>query len=431
MIPLGPAAPALDEKQLIELLKSDVEKILREDIPPDTEPEKIWALRQAQKADFYWRAIQNISPKWTDGGQIAYSAIGSPISNTKGKDAYVYDYVINIFRGYGRKFVAVLGQRLPNVKAVPDDPDDEDALRRTRMADIAASVLRSQWDMEMRHMELALQLYKNSTAFIYTPWVTDADKYGRRSEPQVEARQVPNGPETWNCQQCGKSYTNAAAAQQDPHQGMLQHNPAPMVSVPEVVGTAQYDNGRVEFHMCNIFTVTVPFWCKDIEDVPHLKYEYDEYKGRLIKMFPDLREASADSPGTYDSASSQLAKQVRDAAASPLGVPNPHRESRWSYTRFWFRTFMYELVKDDNKRQLLYQYYPDGLKVTLVNGQVKKLENEKLTDVWVACKPETSEYIYADGIGYDMLPIQDLKNDAANLGYRTLEGGIGINFADP
>ncbi len=413
------------------MLRAEVEGIIREDIPADTEPERIWALRQAQKADFYWRGIQYISPKFSEGGLINYSSIGSPITGNSNQDSDTYDYVINIFRGYGRKFVAVLGSRLPNVKAVPDDPDDENMLRLARQADAAANILRTQWDMEMRHMELALQLYKNSTAFIYTPWVTDKEKYGSRKEPKIEARQVKNGPDSWQCAGCGAQLDQPADVCPNCGQAMVQHVPAPTVEAPEVVGHAEYDNGRCEFHLCNVFTVTVPFWSKTLDDAPWLSYEYDEYKGLLIRMFPELRNESTDSPGTVDQASSQLARQVRDAAASPLGVPNPHRESRWTYRRLWLKTFMYELVKDQQKRELLKQHFPDGLKVTSVNGKVMKLENEKLIDVWVVVKPETSEYIYADGIGYDMLSVQDLKNDVTNLAYRTFEGGIGMNFVDP
>ncbi len=428
---LGPAAPVPNDQQLLEMLRAEVQTIISDDIPADTEPERIWALRQSQKADFYWRGIQYISPKFSEGGLINYSAIGSPITGNANGDSDIYDYVINIYRGYGRKFIAVLGARLPNVKAVPDDPDDENMLRLARQADAAANILRNQWDMEMRHMELALQLYKNSTAFIYTPWVTDKEKYGTRKEPKLEARQVKNGPDSWKCAGCGAQLDQPADVCPSCGQAMVQHVPGPTVDAPEVVGYAEYENGRVEFHLCNVFTVACPFWSKDLDDAPWLSYEYDEYKGLLIRMFPELRNESVDSPGTVDQASSQLARQARDAAASPLGIPNPHRQSRWTYRRLWLKTFMYELVKDAEKREMLKQHFPDGLKITTVNGKIMKLENEKLTDVWVCCKPETSEYIYADGIGYDMLAVQDLKNDTTNLAYRTFEGGIGMNFADP
>ena len=61
--------------------------------------------------------------------------------------------------------------------------------------------------------------------------------------------------------------------------------------------------------------------------------------------------------------------------------------------------------------QELTQMFPDGMKVTLIEGEVIDIENEKLTDVWSYCKPETSQYIYADGMGLDMMGAQDLKND--------------------
>lgn len=434
MIKLGDAPQPPSDEELLGILREPVSKLLKDDIPPDVEPERVWALRQAQKADFYWRALQHLGPTFNDSGQIQYSAIGAPISNANSDSNQADDYVINIFRGYGRKFIAVLGARLPNVKAVPDDPNDEEMVKVAANADIAAIILRAKWDMEMRHMELALRLYKDSTCFLYTPWVTDGEKYGKRTEPKIEVRSVPQGPEMWRCQGCGMQSPEPIEQCAQCGSDLIQHEESPSIDVPEQVGVSEYENGSAEFHICNIFTVTVPFHCKDLDDAPYLKYEYDEWKGRLIHMFPELRDQKNNpySAGISDSAADQLAKQVRDAAASPIGIPNPNNDSRWSYTRIWLKTTaMYELVDEKSHRKLLFDHFPDGLKITLVNGRIMKLENEKLTDVWASCKPEASEYIYADGIGYDMMPVQDLKNDVLNLSYRTFEGGLGLNFADP
>jgi hypothetical protein len=436
MIPLQETAPPPTKDELLDALKETVGDIVKNDISGDVEPEKLWQFRMARKNDLYWRQLQYVSPHLFEGGLADFSAIGSPLA---GKDSDtgsgLYDYVQNIYRGYGRKFIAVLGQRSPNVVAVPDNPDDEQSMKATRMANTAAAILRAQWDADQRNLELMMHLWKSGTTFAYTPWIVDGKKYGTSQEPKIEVREVPVGEASYACIQCGEKTpeSEAQATAACPSCGRPfspeDRQDAETVSVPEVTGTAQYENGAVEFHLYNIMFVSCPFFVTGIEDTPWLTLEYEEYKGRLMQAFPKLREDSPDSIGG-DSAGG-IGTVTRDSASSPMGVPTPHRGSRLNYKRAWLKTEMYESVKDEAKRKMLYENFPEGMKATLVQGKVVALENERLSDVWSCCKPETSEYLFADPIGQDLVPIQDLVNDVGiNIPAETIERGLPITFAD-
>lgn len=79
---LGPAA-VLSKADLLAKYKSDLEKIIQE-VNQDVDPERVWQLRKAQKADLYMRALQYLVPQFSDLTTASYSSIGSPITGAAG-----------------------------------------------------------------------------------------------------------------------------------------------------------------------------------------------------------------------------------------------------------------------------------------------------------------------------------------------------------
>lgn len=441
MIPLEETQAPPDPKQLLGMLKEPVKSLVTNDVEEDASPERMWVLRQMRKSGLYWRGLQYVAPYLFDSGYTEFSQVGSPISQAGPDQATgLYDYNQNIYRGYGRKFCAVLGQRSPNVKAVADDPGDDAVIKAARVADTAAAILRAKWDVDVKNMELSMYMWTDGTSFGYTPYVKNGRKYGYSSEPRLEVRDVAIGPPTYHCVQCG---ADTPENQVDPLHPVCpqcgtpftpeSYREAETMQSPVPVGVIQYENGGVELELLNYMFVSVPFFCKTLEDAPWLSYDYEVHKGKLLQMYPELRETGSamDNQGS-DSSSSSVAEQTRNTAASPLGIPTPHRSNRWNYRRVWLRPEMFELVKDGGLRKTMTDNYPDGMKVTMVQGRVVELENENLSDVWAYCKPETSEFIYADGIGFDLLPVQDMVNDCSvNLPAETIERGLGVTVADP
>jgi hypothetical protein len=410
---LGPAGVVPSKEDLLKQYKQDLDKVI-EQINVDVEPERVFQLRRAQEADLVWRQLQNSLPQFTDSTISAYSATGSPILGGSRDDSD--DYVQNIYRGYGRKLIAVIGQRLPNIKASPDDPDDNDSLKSSSLADTAAAVLRAAWNVEIKCLEVIFFLWKSSTVFFYTPWVTDGFKYGYTTEPNIEPEDVPTAP------------APGAPADDFMNQGTTETPQPPSMQLPKVGEPQQYANGAVELELCNSLFVTVPFRSKTMDDAAWLRYEYEEYQSKLKEMYPELRaNPPQDNSSGSDSSSSHLGTQIRDAAASPRGIPS-QSANRWTYTRIWIQPHLLEMIEDTGTVQILKKNFPDGMKLTIVQGQTIKIENERMTDVWCACKPETSEFLIPDALGADMLPIQRLKNDMMNIARLTLESGAGLNF---
>lgn len=432
MIDLGQVQAPPSKEQILEELRSPLQRAIAEVVDAEVDPERIWTLRKAQQADFNWRGLQWISPNMLDSGISAFSANGSPITGATENEAGYYDYIQNIYRGYGRKFIAVLGQRIPNVTAVPDDPEDDASLELSELANRAATILRGKWDIESRMLELCYHLWNSGTVFVYTPWVTDKYKYGSTKAPTLQSRTVPVGPGKTQCLQCGAE--GPEGAQQCPQcsSDMMKPVAADSTDVPEISGQVEYDNGAVEFHLCTITTIGVPYHARSLEDAPWIDYRFMEWKYRLMAIYGDrLKDVPGQDGSSGSSAPASTAQMVLDAQTSPLGVPNQHRENRWDYRRLWMKPENYYALKDKSLRQLMQQQFPEGAKLTIINNYIVDIENERMEDVWAACKPETSEFIWCDSMGQDMLDTQKLRNDTLNIAYQTVEGGLPLYFADP
>lgn len=434
--PVTPSADAI-KKYLSDLVTTEI--VL------DVDKEKIYQYSEARKNELYWRGQQYLFPVMV-GGQVAdWSSTSGTIEYGKppGERGSQYDYSMNVIRGDGQKFVAVLGQRSPNVKAKARREDSELLIQRVRKADQAAEYLRNTWEVERKQRQLALSLWKNGTTFFYTPWVTDAEKYGIHEEPQFEMQTQEVSPATYLCSNCSTP-SDASSVKPGPDgqptcpycaSPLFPWNQSPAVTgeVPVQTGTKRYAKGTVELHLCTIFEVTLPFYSKGIYDAPWLWYEYEEHKGSLLKAFPELR-AKLGSGGEWtgdDSGTSSQGRLTRDTASSPSGAYVAPRKGRWLYQRFWLRPGMYELIENTPIRLALQQQFPIGVKVTRINGEVIKLESEKLDDVWSMAKPGVSEYIFADPICKDYMDVQDLINDMYNLTVETLQRSIPFMVVDP
>lgn len=433
---IGEAQAPPTKEELIKLLSPSLKTLTDNDIEGDVEPEKVVQYQNARRNTLMYRGLQFLAPVMRDGGYSDFQQVsGINSGETDGNQSF--DYTQNIFRGSGRKFIAVMGSRAPNVTARADDPEDDDSVRSTRSANEANAILDSWWDVDERNNEAALYVYKTGPAFIYTPWNADAQLYGEREEPNMLAQAQPMGDSQYHCMNCGAD---------SPEQGQCPTCQSPLgpqdqqdqqsVDVPiqdKKNPTTKYPNGQVECYITDCTTTTTPFYTTRLKTCQWLKHELEKEKSSIIAKHPELRGKNMDNGGDDggSTASSDQGRMARDAAITPTGGPTRRNNSRWLYTRLWIHPDMYALVKEDDKMQLLKDNYPTGLKITKVNGKTVDLDEEKLSEVWAVIKPEAGETINIDPIGQDLISPQILKNHMLNIGAETLERGVAQTLADP
>ncbi len=424
----------LSEKELLDLVKEDLLALTKRDVDEDVDPEKTMQLFQVRKCHLYYQGKQYLTFQLKDGNLEFTTAVGTPTGDNPEDDGQeAYDYILNIVKGDGRKFVAVVGNRPPNVKGVPDLSDDEQSIANARDANSVAETLFSWWDIRRLHRYLVLQLWQSGTVFGHTCYNADGDKYGKREEPvwkQVYTEISPAGMECPTCGQRSPAGTSACQSCGNPLTEAESREPE-MADLPVQDGTKEYDNGRVELHLYTVLHVTVPFYSRDLEDVPWLRLEIEEHRAKLIEIFPDLEQDLLNEAEQGDATASQSqAVSARQSDSSPTGS-QPKRRNLVTISRYWLRPYMYNLIRDKKKRELLRQYYPDGIKLTRIYDKLAEARGEKLDDVWSYCTPEATDYIYGDPLSVDHVHIQDLINDLVNIGVETLERAVPWMLADP
>jgi hypothetical protein len=278
---------------------------------------------QVRKARYNWKMVagdQFAVPGFaSDGnGQEIVDFVSNDYSSDpdQGGAQVAATFPINVLGGDCYKFVAVMGQSAPRVKAVADDPEDKDQLRVAHDAD---AVLRDAWlklQVDKKWRTLAFHQFTTGPTYIHTPFVTDRVKYGQSTEPKITVQQ-----------------------QQQPD-GSIAH-------VPAQDGVQTYPNGDVELHIYTVLEVSHPYGIKELEEAGWLQLEVMENRYKLLSLFPDELEQYRDSdpPDEDFGASAAAASEARDAVGNPSGIGRPKKSTDWRFRQLWVRPWMLEAIK--------------------------------------------------------------------------------------
>lgn len=450
-----PQQPRLTDDQLLQLLKGEIDSVLGQYIDDESNAEKVLQYMRLRKADFYFRGIQYLAPMVdTNTGRLDYTPVGSPKTGYNGDDAgsNYLDYNLDIIKTYARKFIATLGQRpFYNMRAVPDNPSNEADRQAAREADKVIYLLDSQWNIKTLNLVMAYHLFKSGTVYPYVRWVADGNKYGWTEVPIYEEKETVVDPGGYVCFNCGvkspeletvdtldesgapQTQTVCPSCKEPLDQNSYQE--ATTALVPADTGrTKRYANGRVEIHFLNGMYVTVPFTAQSMEDVPYLDWQGELPVGQIISLYPQLREKMRRG-GDLDISSggagnAQTGKLVRASAASQYGIPRQAKNTE-TVRRVWLRPYQFELIQDEQKREIAKQYFPDGMRVVKVGGETVEIKPEKLDSHFTAVQPEVGDYVFRDGICWGILQHQDAINDTFNQLVEIIERTVTVHLADP
>jgi hypothetical protein len=189
---LGPAPPTPTKKELIARLAKPLGRVMSAEMADESDIDRTWILRKIHKNYLYYRDLAYFAPALYQGLLDATGIDGSLMPESVAS-AGMYDYTQNIYKGYCRKLVAVLGTRIPNATAVPNDPADENDIQAARAANDAAQYVRMKCDMQVQILWLVFSLFNFGTSFWNMEWVINPEKYGWKDINQVGSEPVTLG----------------------------------------------------------------------------------------------------------------------------------------------------------------------------------------------------------------------------------------------
>jgi hypothetical protein len=387
--PISQAPAALSEDVLLAQHGDAIAKMIRSELETDMQAERLTQVMVALSSIQTFRGKQYTAPKLNkQDGSITIESV----KDEDGRDMFASVY--NVFEADGKDFIGAVCAHAPKAIAEPDDPEDEDAVRNSTQANAHLRDFQRKFNPDDAQGELGKNAWVTGPTFGYTPYVSDAHKYGTTVQPIITTQEVP-GP-------LGE-----------------------MLTVPTVTGTKKYPKGEVELHLASVLYVTIPFKAKSLKEAPYLCYEYLEDKYTLKALHA---KALKDANGKFlwdDGAQGerQEAFEAQQQAISPSGgAQDDWKKNKWRYSRWWIRPALFGMIQgeasDEQAESLAAQMeeqYPDGLRVTMVNGRVVDVKHERLDDVWSVCKVNKGGEIITEPLGACILPIQKDLNNFFNM----------------
>lgn len=420
MEPLAETSLAPTKKELIAALSEDITRVIQDEMADESDIDRIWLLRKFHKNILYYRDLAYFAPALYQGLVDATGIDGSILPDPSWQGNGVYDYTQNIYRGYCRKLCAVLGTRIPNAVAVPNDPSDEKDIAAARAANNAALYIRDHCDLQVQILWLIFSLYNFGTSFWSIEWEVDGKKYGYKDASEMGTEQMSLGDDS------------------DP-----LHPPTP-VTVPKPGEPNMVPKGALKVEITDGTEVSVPLDVKALDGIEGcywVRRERERHKSYFLMNYDgkdedtvDVREAlkgGDENAFNENTASLLYGESIRSAMASPIGVVRPRRENRWTEIQEDWTPQMYEMVGDKAKRQLLKDNFPQGCRITAVKGRIIDLEAREIHAHWVVCQPEPSARIMNEPLGDDWVITQDITNNILNQQNETIERSNEPGFADP
>jgi len=375
VIPVEDMGPAIT--QVLEESQGDIQNFIHRYVTSEVEIEKQIQFAKLRRAFLYWDGKQYLVPVVRNGLVTDWEAILPPGYTTR-RDSLSEDYdsrgrydtAINVVRGDGIKFVAVLGNRSPNPKAVPLVESNMDSQMQANLANRVCGALRKMWDVAGVHRKLMLHAWRDGTFFLYTP--LEKDSQGR-PKPGLH-------PHT--------AYTVTFPFYAE------EFDRLPWFQL-------QYEANKGEV----------------IEQYPHLMEKIDS---------EETSDSSIGQTGLWTRAimSSQTG-DVRKVSANRWTFTQLWLEP-CMYNFFASRQYQNLLLRD-----LFKSLFPRGVKLTLVGSEIIDMVPESYRDVWACGQPGVSTTLMMDPVCTDFLPIQDVLNNLTALNQESIERGIPIVAADP
>jgi hypothetical protein len=396
----GDAPEALSNEDIIRQYDSALSQIIQAASDPHNDFERT-ILLNAAKLNWLFCKGQHFSVPGivtTPLGDIAdYMPWGGTSDEETGADIKLCP-PINVIGGDLYKYMAVMGQNAPRVKALPDD------VKAPGPAKTADVNLRDLWvknRIDRKWKAIPFHQYVTGPAFIRSFWNTDKRKYGHSVEPKIEIVDGPDG------------------------------NP-----VPQITGEQTYANGDAELSIHSVLDVSIPFDAKEL--CGWLKFEAMLSKWSLLSRFKGTDEQpgplekyrTGDVPDDDLTADSNTAAEVRDAVSMPSGTGRTRKAGFWRFREYWIDPQYIEACESSEARKILGEHFSDGLYIAKVGSITVEVDNRKETDEWSVARVGRGEKIIERPICADSMPISRAIDDLFGMAIETVLRAITKTIVD-
>ena len=429
--------------------------LLAENVDANYQGERVLQLLRLQRADNFYRGIQNIAPSMdaATGALLwaSYGSSGAPMSGTSdASDGYsrVFDYNPRLTAAYGQKFTSVLGQRtFYNTVASPLNPRSEIDRKGAKNVNLLIAMLHNQWNVEVLNYRLPYYLYKCGTTFGRLMEITDGEQCGYYTVQSLNHDKI-DLPGGFTCPQCG-DFTPGAPSPDGLETNPFCRNclspltadtftPPATINVTTPGQTQQFPRSSVSLTLENGYIITHPFNVVELEKGPWVVEEWEEDIGNIYATHPNARYLLKNTFSTSGATGAQLgdtsavtAAIVRATAQSQTGTIRARNTSLRTYRHTWLAASQLEMIQDDAQRELIKATFPNGVRITKAEGVTIAIKGRKFSDYINPCMPQMADYQFADGSSWGMQGLEDGISNLVSIAMETYETGITKFLVNP
>lgn len=407
--------------RLLKILINEAEK-------EDEDSPRYRLLQICKRNVLYFNNFQNIFFDEVARDYKAIDAISTELANVGSIDD---TKIINIYRAFAESLIAAMSVATPNIAFTPDDAENPDDIE-------SAEAYSKISDLVQRHNAAGLMFIKSLTiwynqgvVFAYNYYKSDPS-YGFFETPVTNT--VESKTNSVYCPECGELQDSGITEKDLPNFDMINCQNCKYSGHPDVLASLTYNEevvsyektpkGRVGFDVFGPCHVKAPMYARKQEDLGYLILRLDDHYAKFKTVYsnhPDsemIQGSGADT--TKYERWSRVPPEYYGATSTDITT------CRYAFFRPWYYN---KLRKED--AALLFEKYPNGVKVDIIDDIIYDKQNVKLDDVWTVTFNPTSEFIHAEPPGNSIIPIQDAENDMFNLGLMSIEYGIPETFANP
>lgn len=350
-------------------------------------------------------------------------------------DPSLYDKIINIYRAHGESLIAALSIKVPNVIFYPDDADISD--------DICTAKAYSKISELIQKHNQGILLFIKAIFILFNQGVCAAYIYNRADKEFGEYELPDYGEDVnvttvnHNCPVCQGNMASDQLKNVDPSLlGDMEQQPqvcqncqsevTPQMehtteTIPQIVGYTKYPKSRTAIDVFGPLYAHMPFYARKQSDMPYIRLRFEQHISMLQSHFENIRDLIAPNAdnNTYD-------RYARVYSAQQIWPS----QNLVTVTMQWLRPWSFQCLPDEEIRQKMLSTFPNGCYATIIGKIVAEARDEDLDKHWEITTQPTSNHLHADPMGKVLAPVQDMRNEAVDLGVDTFEHSIPETFAD-
>lgn len=352
-------------------------------------------IRDAWKARYFWRGNQYLLPG-KNGAWVLPQLI-----LVGGQSYDDHNQETNIYLAFGDTIVASLTAGTPSVRFEPDDPANPADKTAAESSDSAKRLIERANNMIVLQEDMARYLWTDGRCLSYTHYVLDAQRFGyeMKNELEDELAYLPEKGE------------KAGEGEENFDRGKPRGQ-----EVIEMFGAleSKLPIQAASIHECGYAVISKE------RDLTLMKTKYPK-KAKKIKTMQTM---------TAETEYARLARTSIMMGMRPSNMTNDAMAYNCTEQFAFFRPSFFRECEDDDKRQWLYDTFPQGAYVAAVGKEIVEARRCAMDDHLTLTHARPGDGMHRPALGGPIVPLQEKLNDCMDLLHESYMHLIPIKWVD-